>query len=215
MKKLGIIALILVGGSTAVLLIMLVLKAIQNQQTVKQFQYTQTAAVATQWAVQTLTAVPTETPLPTVTFTPEPTATPTIEPAATATPQATEQPAFVPGCDVAAFVTDITVPDGQEYDPETKFTKTWRLLNDGSCTWNTNYQLYFVTGDRMSGPKSQQMTAIEVPPGASIDVSVELRSPEEVGTYRGYWGLKNADGVEFGIGSAGNPFYVKIKVVQP
>jgi len=215
MKKFGIIALILVGGSTAVLLIMLVLKAVQNQQKLKQFQFTQTAAVATQWAGQTLTAVPTETPLPTATFTPEPTATPTIEPTATIAPTATEPAALVEGCDVAAFVTDVTVPDGQEYDPDAKFTKTWRLLNDGSCTWNSFYELYFVSGDRMSGPRSQQLTAIEVPPGASIDVSVELRAPEEAGTYQGNWGIKNTNGLAFGIGPAGVPFYVKIKVVNP
>ena len=121
----------------------------------------------------------------------------------------------IEGCDVAAFITDVTVPDGQEFDPDTKFVKTWRLLNDGSCTWNSYYKLYFVSGAKMSGPTSQTLTAIEVPPGASIDVSVELRAPDEPGTYRGYWGLKNTNGAEFGVGPADKPFYVEVTVIGP
>lgn len=215
MKKLGVVALIVVGASTVVLLVMLVLKAIQNQKKIEQFQLTQTAGVATQSAAQTLTAVPTETPLPTATATPEPTATATLEPINTIEPTETEPAVLVEGCDVAAFITDVTVPDGQEFDPDTKFVKTWQILNDGNCTWNSFYKLYFVSGDKMSGPTSQQLTAIDVPPGASIDVSVELRAPDEPGTYRGYWGLKNTNGLEFGVGPAGVPFYVEIKVVGP
>ena len=61
---------------------------------------------------------------------------------------------------------------------------------------------------------SQTLTAIDVPPGASIDVSVELRAPQEPGTYRGYWGLKNTNGLEFGVGPSAQPFYVEIKVVE-
>jgi hypothetical protein len=215
MKKIGLLPVILLALSTIVLLVMFVLKAFDNQKQIKMLQLTQTAAAATLEAEQTLAAIPTATPLPSATFTSEPTATPTTEPTSTATPQATEQPVFVAGCDVAAFITDVTVPDGKEFDPGTKFTKTWRLINDGSCTWKANYELYFVSGDRMSGPKSQQLTAIEVPPGASIDVSVELRAPEEAGTYQGNWGIKNANGLTFGIGSGAVPFYVKIKVVNP
>ncbi len=215
MKKVGIIALVVVGASTLLLLVMLVFKAVQNQQKIKQFQLTQTAAEATLWAGQTLTAVPTETPLPTSTFTPEPTGTATLEPTATIAPTETEQPVLVEGCDVAAFITDVTVPDGKEFDPGTKFVKTWQILNDGTCTWNSFYKLYFVSGDKMSGPTSQQLTVVDVPPGASIDVSVELTAPDDPGTYRGNWGLKNTNGLEFGVGPAGVPFYVEIKVVGP
>ncbi|MFL7812191.1 MAG: NBR1-Ig-like domain-containing protein [Anaerolineales bacterium] len=215
MKKLGVVALILVGASTIVLLVMLVFKAVQNQKKIEQFQLTQTAGVATQSAALTLTAVPTETPLPTFTFTPEPTVTATLEPINIVIPTETKPAVLVEGCDVAAFITDVTVPDGQEFDHDTKFVKTWQILNDGSCTWNSFYKIYFVSGDKMSGPNNQQLTAIDVPPGASIDVSIEMRAPKEPGTYRGYWGLKNTNGLEFGVGPAGVPFYVEIKVVGP
>lgn len=214
MKKMGLVALGLVIVSTMILLVLFVLKAIENQNQLKEIGLTQTAMVSTQWAEDTLAAIPTETPLPSATLTPEPTATPTLEPTATSAPTDTQASVLIEGCDVAAFVDDVTIPDGKELDPDTKFIKTWRLYNDGTCTWNRNYRLYFVSGDQMSGPSSQQLTPLEVPPGASIDVSVELRTPDEPGTYKGYWGLKNTNGAEFGIGPAGQPFYVEVKVVD-
>jgi hypothetical protein len=214
MKKLGLLPVILLALSTIALLVMFVLKAVDNQKQIKLLQLTQTAAAATREAEQTLAAIPTATPLPTATYTPEPTATP-LPPTATIEPTETEQVITVEGCDVAAFITDVTIPDGKEFDPGAKFTKTWRLLNDGSCTWNSFYKVYFVSGAKMSGPTSQKLTSVDVPPGASIDVSVELRAPEDPGTYRGYWGLKNTNGLAFGVGPAGKPFYVEIKVVGP
>ncbi len=67
----------------------------------------------------------------------------------------------------------------------------------------------------MSGPDSQQMISIPVPPGMIIDISVDLVAPAEVGEYKGYWALKNAAGVHFGIGHYKNPIYVEINVKDP
>ena len=52
-------------------------------------------------------------------------------------------------CNNAVFVSE-TVPDGTEYDVGESFTKTWRLKNVGTCTWNTNYKLKFKSGDPMN-----------------------------------------------------------------
>ena len=32
-----------------------------------------------------------------------------------------------------------TIPDNSEFDPGDSFTKTWTVLNDGTCSWTTNY----------------------------------------------------------------------------
>ena len=215
MKKLGLVPIILLGLSTLALLVLFVLKAIDNNKQLALIGQTQTAVAATNWAQQTIAAIPTETPTPTATATPEPTFTPTSTVTATPEPSPTVETPVVEDCDEATFIADVTIPDGTELSPETNFTKTWRLLNAGTCTWNPNYKLYFVSGDMMSGPSSQQLVTIEVPPGASIDVSVELLSPNKPGTYLGYWGLKNANGVRFGLGPTGQPFSVQIKVVEP
>src|SRR5512140_1636519 len=54
-------------------------------------------------------------------------------------------------CPAAQFVADVTVPDGAYITPGATFTKTWRIKNVGTCSWNTNYSLIFVSGERMNG----------------------------------------------------------------
>jgi hypothetical protein len=214
MKRLGFLPVLLLAGSLLVLLVMFALRGIEVRNQRDQFNQTQTAVAQTVEIQQTEAAVPSDTPQATSTPTLEPSETP-LPPTETAVPSPTQPATVDPNCDVAAFSADVTIPDGTEFDPDTKFTKTWRLFNDGTCAWNSRYKLYFVSGDKMSGPESQSLTSVVVPPGASIDVSVELRAPKEEGTYRGYWALKNARGVEFGVGPASDPFYVEIVVVGP
>ena len=38
----------------------------------------------------------------------------------------------------AAFVADVTIADGSYIAPGSTFTKTWRIRNNGTTTWNTN-----------------------------------------------------------------------------
>ena len=52
-------------------------------------------------------------------------------------------------CNQALFVSDLTAPDGSAFAPDTVFTKTWRLKNVGTCTWNTSYKVLWVGGDQI------------------------------------------------------------------
>jgi hypothetical protein len=141
-------------------------------------------------------------------------APPTEVPAtATASPTATVTPTSIP-CDRAAFVSDVTVPDGTDYAPGATLTKTWRLRNNGSCTWTSGYALVFDHGDSMGAPATQQLTTGTVAPGQTIDISVTLTAPASEGTYRGYFKLRNPSGVVFGIGAnADVAFWVEIEVM--
>jgi len=199
------IPIYLLSGSLVVLVIMFVVRGLSNKN-----QYSRTDQAPT--AVEVMTAsTSTESPLPTETPELEPTSTILVA-TETKLPTATENIVPDEGCNVAGFLADITIPDGEIIDPGTKFTKTWLLRNDGSCTWNTDYKLYYYSGDKMSGPDSQQMVYIPVPPGKSIEISVDLYSPEEAGTYKGYWALEDPGGNHFGVSSFKNPFYVEIIV---
>jgi hypothetical protein len=114
--------------------------------------------------------------------------------------------------DQAEFVDDVTVEDDTEFLPGEKFTKTWRLRNSGTCTWNSEYGLVFVKGDQM-GAASPVNLAAEVAPGQSVDVSVEMTAPASAGTYRGDWQLRDRAGKNFGLGQkADKTFYVQIAV---
>jgi hypothetical protein len=149
-------------------------------------------------AIPTSTVPPTNTPLPTNTPIP-PTATPVPIP-----------------CDRASFVKDISVPDNTEIAAGSTFVKTWRLKNNGACTWTSGYTIYFYNGDAMSGPASAQLTNGTVPPGSTVDISVTLIAPTTTGTYKGNWRLRNAGGTSFGIGeNADQSFWVQIKSVSP
>lgn len=152
-------------------------------------------------------SVPTDTLIPTNTSTPLPTNTPIST--ATNTPI----PCLMVGYNSATI--DVTIPDNTIMAPGETFTKTWRLINSGTCTWNSSYELIFDHGDEMgvTATYAQTLTAGSVSPGQSVDVSVALTAPTTVGTYTGYWKFRDPNGIKFGIGGAG-AWIVKIKVVN-
>ena len=138
------------------------------------------------------------------TDTTEPDGPPTITPKPTDTqpgaPTATPKP-----CNKAEFISE-TIPDGTAFDPNDNFTKTWRLKNIGTCTWNTSYQLVFFSGDQMGGPATQNLTQ-NVAPGEQVDISVNLQAPASAGIYKGYWKIRD-DAGEYYV----NNIWVQIEV---
>jgi hypothetical protein len=157
----------------------------------------------------TATQFPTDTPTatPTGTFT----ATPTFTPTATQTPSPTPTP--IP-CHLARFVKDITVPDGTSLETSTQFTKTWRLKNMGSCTWDSSYRIAFVDGTSMSQAMIFPWTGGTVAYGESIDLSINLVAPIYPGNYQGNYMLLAPDGTYFGLGIENKSFWVRIAVIS-
>ena len=169
------------------------------------------AASQTKAAVTVVAAEDSPTPQPNDTETRTFTPLPSLTPYRTATPISSFTPLVI--CDRAGYVQDISVPDGTAINSGTNFTKTWRLTNTGACTWNPDYDVVFFTGDRIGGPSSFSLDET-VRPGQTVDISVSLTAPNNLGTYTGYWKLRNAGGVPFGIGPwAQDPFWVDIKVL--
>ena len=115
-------------------------------------------------------------------------------------------------CDAAAFVSDVTYPDGTNVPLGGTFTKIWRLKNTGTCTWTTSYALVFVSGERMGAPAAVALPT-SVGPGQTVDLAVNLTAPGQSGHYRGFWKLRNASNALFGLGAqADGNFYVDINV---
>jgi len=131
-------------------------------------------------------------PLPTITLAP----TDTIQGDPTQTPKP---------CNKAEFISE-TIPDDTPFNVGETFTKTWRLKNIGTCTWNTNYKLAFFSGDHMNGPSEKNLTQ-SVAPGEQVDISVDLKAPASAGTYEAVWKVKDDDGNYFV-----NYITVKVKV---
>ena len=115
-------------------------------------------------------------------------------------------------CDAAAFVTDVTYPDGSIVGRGNSFTKIWRIKNVGTCTWTTSYALVFVSGEKF-GAKDIISLPISVEPGKTVDLPIQLTAPNQNGRYRGYWKLRNASGVQFGFGNIAEAnIYVDVNV---
>jgi hypothetical protein len=118
--------------------------------------------------------------------------------------------------DSAAFITDVTIPDNSILDYGTTFTKTWRLKNTGSCTWDSSYLAAYISGATMSQQPGYWIVpqGQTVAPGQTVDVSVGMTAPVDNGNYVSYWGLKKVDGPFMPIrgGANGNSFYVKLTV---
>lgn len=179
----------------------------------------QTAAAQTVQALQTQLATAQPPTQEAATEEPAATGIPTAAVATSAPPTVAPPPPTVAPtakpvpCDRAGFVSDVTIPDGTSFAANAAFTKTWRLRNDGSCSWTTSYKLVFDSGDAMSGPAAVALAG-NVNPGQTVDLSVNLKAPATPKSeYKGNWKLENASGKKFGVGSnADQPFWVSIAV---
>ncbi|MBP8291613.1 MAG: transporter substrate-binding domain-containing protein [Caldilineaceae bacterium] len=143
--------------------------------------------------VATLPATPAEAPAAEATATPAP------------APAATVAPATAPCTDGMAFIEDVTFDDHNMsappvFQPSTPFVKIWRMQNIGTCTWDTGYQLAFVSGNQPGADMGGTAVpmAQNVPPGATVDIAASLRAPSTYGTFQGFWKMRNSQGQSFG-----------------
>lgn len=177
-----------------------------------------TSVYATVSAQLTLTARPTIS-IPTLNLTPvsqtstvqlivrtEPPVDPTRSPTLTRIP--------IP-CNLAASnwpTVDITVPDGTRFKPGESFSKTWRLMNAGSCPWTKDYNVVWFSGENFSAARDQGFS-YAVSPGGTVDITVDMIAPRQAGIHQSNWKLRDAKGTLFGIGPTGDaPFWVRIEV---
>lgn len=103
------------------------------------------------------------------------------------------------------YVADVTIPDGQAFNPGAGFRKTWRVKNSGTCSWDSNYSFSLASGSSM-GTNSIYVPGI-VAPGQTVDLSVDLTAPNAAGAYKGYWQMRSPQGASFG-----QVIWVSIKV---
>ncbi|HSM70541.1 MAG TPA: NBR1-Ig-like domain-containing protein [Anaerolineales bacterium] len=169
-----------------------------------------TQAVETFAAGLTETAIaapPTQTQFPTLTASPTfaafatPTAG-TLIAAPTASSGGSGSPAT---CYGLTFVSDVNIPDNTTMTPGQTFTKTWKVLNSGSCAWEAGFKFAFTTGNALGG--STVTLSNSVASGAQYDISVAMTAPTTPGTYQSNWRMQTAGGQFFG-----NEVYVIIVV---
>jgi hypothetical protein len=162
-------------------------------QTVEAQDPTETLTVPTPLA-------PTDTPPVLATF--------PVPATATQTPQTG---AAVDLCTADALLAGETIPDGTILQPGAVFTKTWTIKNNGTCTWNANWQLVYYDGDLMGGATAYKLPD-QAEPGETVEIPVILKAPVDGGKYTGQWMLKSPWGKVFGVGQYSVPVSVSIVV---
>lgn len=167
------------------------------------------AAQLTRTALSQPTATNTALPSPTVTPTIKLPTTTTASDSTSTTPVVTSVAGSTPNPNKMAFVTDVTIPDGQVIPPGSKFVKTWRLKNTGTTTWTTNYRVRLWAGNSYGAPTSF-LLAQEVKPNTEVDISIEFTAPSQTGEYISHWILSDDQEANFG-----NTFYVNFVVGVP
>ena len=146
--------------------------------------------LAAQQATQLALTPPTPLPSPTI--------APTVAPPTAAATLPGTAPTLAGGtlCDSSVYVNDVTIPDGTVEKAGQNFTKTWGVMNNGTCAWSTSYKLVFARGEAMGG--TSVPVPIAVPAGQQTQISVSLVAPVNDGNYTGVWRLQNASGQFFG-----------------
>jgi hypothetical protein len=138
----------------------------------------------------TPTTQPTDTSAPTPTFTVE--IPPTLEISPTPVQSACTN--------VAEVDRHLSINDGALLQPNTLYAKVWRLKNIGTCVWNTNYVLTFISGDDSLAQPDAPLPN-EVQPEQTVEVRVNFETPGAGDVITGNWMLKSDNGVVFGAGS--------------
>ena len=152
---------------------------------------TLSAQQATQLALTPPTDTPAPTPLPTFTALPTQSTGLLFGTSTTSSGGVGAQ-----ACNNAAFVNDVTIPDGTNIQAGKSFVKTWTIQNNGTCAWSTSYKFAFISGDAMNG--TSVAIANAVPAGQQAKVSVNLTAPTASGNYKGYWRMQTDQGQYFG-----------------
>ena len=170
----------------------------------------------TEMAMPTATPEPTSTsmPTPTVAQTPQaalPTSGPLVtKPPVIPQPVPTITPTSTDICLRATLVSE-TIDDGTVKKENEKFTKTWTFRNTGTCTWDSEFDFAFVSGERMIGT-DRDLSEI-VPPGGEITISMPMKAPTGLGEHIGFWAFRDSSRTFFGTGGSGEEYvYVSIVV---
>jgi hypothetical protein len=143
-------------------------------------------------AVKNTVAITPIQPTPITTSTPpKPFNTP-APPSKTSPPLPTRPPCVAN----ASFISDVTFPNQSKVPPLEVFTKIWRVRNSGTCDWDNSFLLVPVGGNNFG--LNQPVVLPNIANGAIADLAIELKAPNQAGTYTGLWRLQAPNGRYFG-----------------
>lgn len=103
------------------------------------------------------------------------------------------------------FVADLNYDDRNmtappAVKPSERFTKSWRVRNNGTCDWAPDFALAFTRGNVPAAQMGGTAVSVgrTVRPGETIDISANLQSPPGYGTFQGFWQMRTPQFNYFG-----------------
>jgi hypothetical protein len=173
-----------------------------------------TDVAATVWAqvTQEILLAPSKTPLPSPTTTTLPTSTraasPSPSPSGTPSLSTPGTPPST-GTNQAQWVSQ-SVADGTIFAPGEAFSMTWTLKNVGTSTWTARYLFRYFGGDSFGVAASELPLDQEVPPGGTVDITLQMKAPSVPGNYVSNWVMSTESRGNFKEG-----VFLKIAVIAP
>lgn len=120
-------------------------------------------------------------------------------------PAPTPTPGPPPCVHGMAFVADLNLDDKNMTAPPVmapgqRFTKKWRVRNVGTCAWEPDFRLAYVSGNRPEAKMGGSTVPVgrRVERGQTIDLAVDLQAPQTYGTFQGFWKMQDNKNRFFG-----------------
>ncbi|KAG0492881.1 hypothetical protein HPP92_006279 [Vanilla planifolia] len=100
----------------------------------------------------------------------------------------------------SCFIQDVTIRDGTVLHPCSRFTKIWRMRNNGTIAWPFGTRLVWVDGDHLGENDSVQLKIPEsgFPVDEELDIAVDIVTPSLPARYVSYWQLASPSRHKFG-----------------
>jgi hypothetical protein len=103
------------------------------------------------------------------------------------------------------FLEDLSLPDGTVVKPGALLDKRWLVENTGSCNWDKQYRLKFMSGAEFGAPLEQALYPARS--GSKATIRLIFTAPSEAGSYQSAWQAYNSQGQPFG-----DPVFIQVTV---
>ena len=140
--------------------------------------------------------------------TPEERATPPATPTFSQQLQVTIEPLPTDYCsNEMTFLGDLPIPDGSIVVPGSVLDKQWQVKNSGTCNWDNDYRLRFMSGSPMGAAEEQSLFPARA--GSEAIIRIVFTAPSDPGEYISIWQVFDPAGFQVGDG-----LFIKV-TVQP
>ena len=100
------------------------------------------------------------------------------------------------GCYNASLVSNVTIPNGTEFSPGDRFTKTWQINNSGTCEWTRDFKITYVGGNLFGSDTTKIRKFVAA--GDNTNISLDMVAPGGSGTVVSSWQMATDSGTLFG-----------------